>query len=653
MSLFAPLFLFGVLAVALPFWLHRLQTQSSERKSFSSTMLMETAQQQVHVRRKLKYLVLLALRVALLALLAFAFAKPFLSVPPETIVATDAGSRIFLIDTSASMGRAGVFSQAQTEAKRAIDAAPGDALLQLVEVNNSLHFHGELTIDKSSLRGSVDGLAVSSLRGDYGETMIAVDRLAATLPKPVHVHFVSDFQSSAMPVRFSDLIPANVTEFVPHVVGTGTPFNWSVEFVRETLDGIDVGVMGAGDRERIADIDVLLNGNSHATYSLSQTGSQIVHFDVPVYEDGENRVEIRLSTDDDLQGDNNWYHVVDNDPPSPIPVLTLNAGGLPLTYLSAALESTGNYTVLPLVAGDLDTRILSRYEWLIIDDIGLVDLQLEEALADYLQSGGNILAFAGARASALESLPLTNHRHDANSVRVGSDEFLSMGQIDLRHPALAQTEGWQSVNVTRSLPLEEQGGDEVLIRLENNEAFLLERSVGVGRIMMMMGNLDNQWNDLPIRPVFVSFMIEVARYLSGINEISKTYTAGTTLPLSLTGNTSGQVVDPDGNTILSLADTTREQLVQLQQVGFYEVFTPQGQTVVAANIDPLESNLDTLSPEVLDRWQNSVLGQEIVNDVAYSATDTQTIELWHWLLLLLAIIVIGESIVANNILRTR
>lgn len=653
MGLLAPLFLLGVLAVALPFWLHRLQTQSSERKSFSSTMLMETASEQVHVRRKLKYLLLLALRIALLALLAFAFAKPFLTMPPDAVVATDEGSRIILVDTSASMGRAGVFSQARVEAKRAIDDAPADALLQLVEIDSALHLLGELTIDKSSLRAGVDSLSVTALHADYGETMIAIDRLAATLPKPVQIHFVSDYQTSAMPVRFSDLVPASATKFVPHVVGTGAPFNWSIGYVRETSEGIDVGFNGVGDHERVADIDVILNGSVHATQSLSQAGTLSVHFDVPEYEAGENRVEIRLSADDDLQGDNHWYHVVDNDPPAAIPVITLNAGGLPLTYLSAALESTGNYTVLPLIAGELDTRVLSRYSWLIIDDIGLVDAQLELALTDYLQGGGNILAFAGERASALESLPLTAHRHTANSVRTSTDEFLSMGQIDLRHPALAQTEGWQSVNVTRSLPIEEQGGDDVLIRLENNEAFLLERSMSVGRIMLLMGNLDNRWNDLPIRPVFVSFMIEVARYLSGINEISKTYTAGTTLPLSLTGNTSGQVVDPDGNTILSLADTTREQQIQLRQIGFYEVFTPQGQTVVAANVDPLESDLRSLSQDVLERWQDSVRGQVVVDNISFSTDDTRAVELWHWLLLLLAITVIGESIVGNSYLSPR
>ncbi len=72
MGFFAPLFLLGALAIALPIWLHRLQTQSSERQPFSSAMLLETTEERVHLQKKLKYLVLLALRIALLLMIALA-----------------------------------------------------------------------------------------------------------------------------------------------------------------------------------------------------------------------------------------------------------------------------------------------------------------------------------------------------------------------------------------------------------------------------------------------------------------------------------------------------------------------------------------------------------------------------------------------------
>lgn len=647
MGLVAPLFLLGALAIALPIWLHRLQTQSSERKAFSSAMLLETARQQVHVRRKLKYLLLLAARIAVLTLLALAFAKPFMTVSSDNVLATAAGTRVVIVDTSASMGRAGVFSQAQAEARRAIDDAPDDALLQVVGADGSLQLASDLGMDKAAQRAAVAGLSPSVLRLDYGEMMTAVERLARSLPAPVRVHFISDYQASSMPVRFADLVPAGVASLTPHVVGTGAPFNWSIDYVRESAGGLDVGVTGAGDRERVADLNLVLNAETLDTRSLIETGPQVIHFDVAEFESGENRVEVQLTTDDDFHADNRWYYVVDNEPPTAVPLITLSPGGLPHTYLSAALESAGEYEVETLLAGDFDNRVLGRYRWAVIDDIGLVDPQLEQSLTGFLHGGGNLLAFAGERASSLETLPLTGHRHSSTSARARAGEFLSVGQIDTRHPALRQTEGWHSVNVSQSMPLEPQDGDEILIRLENNEPFLIERRVGEGRLLLMPANLDNQWNDLPIRPVFVSFIIEAGRYLSGINEIARTYTTGAVLPLALTGASSGQVIDPDGETVLSLADTTREQQIRLNKSGIYEVYTPQGEAMVAANIDPLESDLRKLSQEVLDRWQDATGGQALTVGSMPNPDKSETIELWHWVLLVLALSVIGESVLGN------
>ena len=166
-------------------------------------------------------------------------------------------------------------------------------------------------------------------------------------------------------------------------------------------------------------------------------------------------------------------------------------------------------------------------------------------------------------------------------------------------------------------------------------------------LLLMPANLDNQWNNLPVRPVFVSFIIEAGRYLSGINEIARTYTAGAVLPLTLTGASSGQVVDPDGETVLSLADTTREQQIRLNKTGIYEVYTPQGETMVAANIDPLESDLRKLSQEVLDRWQESTGGQALTGEFSLDSNETETLELWKWVLLILLVVVIAESFLGN------
>jgi len=657
-ALLAPLFLLGALAIGLPFWLHRLKTQSSVRQPFSSAMLLESSEQQVHLQKKLKYFVLLALRVALLALLVLAFAKPVFYRSPGVLAGEVSGTHLILVDTSVSMSRAGVFSQAIGAARRAIDAVPNDALLQILSADGSLHLASDLSGEKQVHRAALSALSVSALHLDFGDMMKSVDRLAESLPAPVTLHVISDFQASAMPVRFSDLVSSRIPELIPYVVGTGTPFNWSVEYVRETAAGLDVALSGYGDRERVADVELVLNGAVIESRGLSVTGPQVIQFAKPEYAEGDNQLAVRIITDDDLQADNEHFHIIEKMPPIEVPLITYASEGLPVTYLSAALESASGdaFVVQTLVAGQFDLRVLSRYTWAVVDDISSVDAELSVALIDFLQGGGSVLAFAGQRAFELETLPVSGHRHSPTNVDIDGNQFLSVGQVDSGHPLLSQTEGWHNVNISRSMPVEVLDGDKVLIRLENNEPFLIERRFGEGRLLLVLGGLNNRWNDFPVHPVFVSFIIETARYLSGTHDISKMHTAGDTLSLAQVGSVSGQVVDPDGNPVLSLADTTREQQIKLNKPGFYTVYTTEKEVSVAVNIDALESDLQTISQEVLDRWQDAAAGQDPADAVAGSRVPEQEpvpTELWHWLLLLLALVIIGESLLGNTYLNPR
>jgi hypothetical protein len=655
MSFLAPLFLLGIAAITLPFWLHRLQTQSSDRKPFSSAMLLETTEQQVHVRKKLKYLLLLALRVALLLLLALVFAKPLWTDPDTLPTPTPEGTHLILIDTSASMSRSGVFAQAVGQARRAIDAAPGGAILQVLSADSTVRIESALTADRGTANASLSGLQPGAMRLDYGEAIAGVSRLADSLPRPVTLHFVSDFQDSGMPVRFADLVSPSVATLVPYAVGSGDPVNLTIETIRESAGGIDVSVSSFGEFERAAMIELSLNGALVGEQGIVSGDQTTIHFDVLPTEEGDNRLAVTLDSDDDLRVDNQRYYVLENVPPAPIPLITFNRDGLPVTYLSAALQSDPDNTwrVEPLVIGEFDSRTLARYPWLVIDDIGTISAELEAALGDYVNNGGNLLAFAGMRTATSARIPISGNSIRPASVGAHANRFLSIGQVDTGHPVLSATEGWYSVNVSQTVPIDAESDDQVLIRLENDEPFLLERKLGRGRVLLVAGGLENQWNDLPIRPVFVSFVIEAARYLSGTDRLSKAFTVGATLPLSLTGGTSGQVIDPDGNNVLSLADTTRAQQIKLSKPGFYEVYTAQGSYIVAVNADTRESQLQPVADETLQRWVAAMGGQ--ADGAAASSFDIEAepVELWPVLLFILALVLIAESLLSNFYLTPR
>src|ERR1700728_5173266 len=78
MGFLAPWALAGLAAVTLPLWLHLLRKHKTTPLPVSSLMFFERRTQSSIKHRRLQYLLLLALRAAVLALLALAFARPFL-----------------------------------------------------------------------------------------------------------------------------------------------------------------------------------------------------------------------------------------------------------------------------------------------------------------------------------------------------------------------------------------------------------------------------------------------------------------------------------------------------------------------------------------------------------------------------------------------
>src|SRR5215831_14595137 len=104
MGFLSPWFLAGAAAVVLPIYLHLLRRHRANPHPFSSLMFFEQRKQSPIKHRRLRYLALLSLRLALLLLLAIAFASPFL----KRSTAGVAGNKLLLlvIDNSFSM-RAG------------------------------------------------------------------------------------------------------------------------------------------------------------------------------------------------------------------------------------------------------------------------------------------------------------------------------------------------------------------------------------------------------------------------------------------------------------------------------------------------------------------------------------------------------------------
>src|SRR5690606_35214407 len=133
-------------------------------------------------------------------------------------------------------------------------------------------------------------------------------------------------------------------------------------------------------------------------------------------------------------------------PPAPVLLLTEDPASLGVTYLSAALETAPRgYQVQAMNLADFDPRVMQRYPWLVIEDIGSVNGTLDAALRDYVQGGGSVFAASGPRTQGLSALPLLGY--PLQGPQVGSDGrplHLDITRIDSSHPILRDAAGWTS-----------------------------------------------------------------------------------------------------------------------------------------------------------------------------------------------------------------
>src|SRR5215470_18054180 len=118
MGLLSPWFLAGAAVVALPIYLHLLRRHRAEPRAFSSLMFFERRTQSSIKHRRLRYLLLLSLRLALLILLALTFANPFVS---RTAAAGGGRKMLILaVDNSFSMRYGGHLARAKEQALSAV-----------------------------------------------------------------------------------------------------------------------------------------------------------------------------------------------------------------------------------------------------------------------------------------------------------------------------------------------------------------------------------------------------------------------------------------------------------------------------------------------------------------------------------------------------
>jgi hypothetical protein len=686
MGLLAPLFALGAVLAALPYFLHRLNTVTPDQQEFASAMLLSPTQKREHVRKQLRYLILMILRILLLLAIVFAFARPFMDEDSMPVYSEGAVNHLLLIDVSASMSGADKLDNVKQAAKDFVRSMKRGDQAQLFLADNQLRSIAGPSLEPNTLIAAIDDIEVSRFKLDYG---VMMSGLSSRFPDDWFdhkIHLFSDLQQSGMPRQFAKLIPelpanANV-ELAFYSERLENSANWLIEFIDTDGDQVRVGIKGYQSDQQSRAITLVVNDEEIAEQSIdvSPSGRAIVIFDGVQFKPEINRVRASLLQPDALEVDNHFNYAVDRSPPEPVPLITVNPYSRSVTYMSTALRTVGapgnsqtaaNWTVEPVMVDNFNPRTLERYNWVLIDDIGAIPQALEEELVRFLQAGGAVFAAAGERTLGLTQVPLSGHSvsDDADgSLAIAQQSFLGVSRVESSHPILEGLKGWVDISISQSLSIEVNESDRVLAWLSNGQPLIIELRVGRGRLVVLTTSLDNEWNNIPVKPLFVGLIGQAANYLSQREAVTIQKLAGDYLrddefsgvgALNGEQSAAGQIIDPFGETLVELGSTSNLSQRQLIHTGFYELHNASGQSLVGVNIAPAESDTSSLSEEHLEQWVAAVSGQaENIRNVKFEESESglkndgkPVIEFWRILVMLALFLLLAESLLSTFYLR--
>lgn len=672
MGLFAPWFLAGLAGLALPVYLHLLKRQTTKPKAVSSLMFYESRTQSSTRHRRLRYFVLLSLRLLVLLLLILAFANPFIN---RNAAALSSNRLVLLaIDNSFSM-RAGTRLADAKSAAMSVLAGKGAARGQVAAFGSQLRLMTQPIEDQSALRAAVQAIAPGDEHGNFGELSRAVRSMAESVHTPIELHVFSDMQRGDLAATFSDMaLPGNVKLVTHEVIDKAQP-NWTVESVDAPGQvwgkdakpiHVQAVIAGYGTPAAQRTVSLVVNGKTTASKAVAVPANGRATVDFPSLEVpyGFSRCEVKIDSADGFAADDlRRFAIQRSDPQKALLIHNYGDNHSPL-YVGAALSAAAQsaFILESINVNEAADRKPSNYAFIILSDLSTLPPLLENALTEYVRSGGSILIAAGTSAGARSQIPIFGaHIAEARDYSRAPERYMSAGASDSSFPAVAKAGGWQDVKFFYALAVDPGVGPDaarVIVRLGDQTPLLLEKRIGEGRVLLFTSGLDDLTNDFPLHPAFVPFIEQTARYLAGSEREGGARTVDAYLELR-NAKERGQgveVTDPEGKRPLTLSEAATAQSFQLTEAGYYQLRLADGrQDEVGVNADPKESNLDVIPEDVLALWQGKGgdISQQASAPGAAAAQHKTPETLWWYVMLLVFLFALAESALASRYLGTQ
>lgn len=655
-------FLGGMAAVAVPIVLHLIMRKQPKHLEFPALRFIKLREHANRRQLRLRHWLLLALRSAVILLLALALARPSLvasgvlgdqEAPLAAALVFDTDPRMQYRQNNETRLEA-----AQQTAEWLLPQLPPESDVAVVDSRSGT---AAFAVDVQAARQRIERLDAAMMSQPLALAIDAAIDLVAGSPKPrKEIYVFTDLSRAAWSLDAMRTLAARLKEQTGigvYVIDVGVtdPSNFGLGETRLSSQvlpknsplGISADVLHAGPGgERTVELFLADRETGQTTIRGRQSvdggdgASERVDFQLRGLATGLHQGFLKISGEDALAADDTRWFTVDVRPAWRVLIAAPPARGrTPQDYALFLSEALAPYGIRArgeaafecdvVGPGELGAKSLDGYNAVWLLDPPPLATDVWRKLHAFVSAGGGLGIFLGRNATPVESFnePAAQQLLAGKLARQWrSDGDVYLAPESYAHPVLAKFAqldvAWPLLPVFRHWQLDRLAdGAATVAAFSNNEPAIVDRPVGRGRVLTMTTPISDPassdergyvpWNLIPAGDdPFPFFLLAntMATYLAGGGATRLNYTAGSTAVVPLDAGRRHPIyvlTTPRGDQMRTPPGEGQESIVvtSTEVPGNYRLQAGGGQQEVdlgfSVNLPPSVSQLARAGPDDL------------------------------------------------------
>ena len=709
LDILAPLFaVAGAVGASIPLILHLLNRERARRLVFGTIRFIQMSHQTNVRRHKLKRLLLLLMRILMLALLGFAFARPFFA--QTFVIAQKTGGKrnaVVILDTSYSMRYEKVFADAKKEGLKILDGLDTADAACLILSSDSARVVAPLGSEFGHIRTALSNAEATYKPTDYLDALQTANEILEPIPiGEKQVYLIADMQKRGwenfietdklnpdVQVLFVDVRAEQPRNFaitdlsVPPVVLKEQKASYLVARVRnfgdEAVENLPVRLFIDGNVIHTVQLDIEPDDLGDAVFKVDFQDEATHTGWVELPEDALGADNKRYFTLQSLQSIK--VHAVRDRPRTQSGYQTAETFFMKMALAVGSDAVPINFTESSSVP---DTATLAHVDVLVLANVAQLSANDAGRVGAYVAAGGGLIVTVG------DNIDINAYEQNLGGeigvmpckfVQPVGDafdrqQFRVLATVKYEHPIFAPFKepnhgDFGKARFYRLFQAVPTKDATVIAAYDDGSPALFEKPYGqLGRVLCFTSTIDREWNDLPIRAVYLPFLHESIKYLA-LKDVEATpdYRVGDTVELKAfetedgnrTGDREVAVFNPNnvetrlqrsaGNTTgegghgsLFYADTSIPGIYSVHASGaepYYFVVNADAteSNLVARDVEELSSMLKGTADESVEDTPAAELVAQYREDVEKSQ------DVWIYIMLAVFALAVTEMFFANRV----